>query len=196
MKKLVVVFLVLVVVSSGVCGNAQSLFSNDRLKVLTLPTRPIIGDVDYRTVYRHLGAPESKHPGKKLVFPLQVKINCHNFGDNDRKCVEIVVALAPVAMMVSVQDIDSEEYDIDRWDAHGLIASYGGGAGAFFPMRQRHVLTMNFESGAVSVSDIPTHKKGCEAFTETDSYRLVRGGYYVDTSPNNDFDKPAKAGKK
>ncbi len=194
MKKLVVVFLVLVVVSSGVCGNAQSLFSNDRLKVLTLPTRPIIGDVDYRTV-DGIWVPESKDPGKKLVFPLQVKINCHNFGDNDRKCVEIVVALAPVAMMVSVQDIDSEEYDIDRWDAHGLIASYGGGEG-LSSRCQRHVLTMNFESGAVSVSDIPTHKKGCEAFTETDSYRLVRGGYYVDTSPNNDFDKPAKAGKK
>ena len=57
---------------------------------------------------------------------------------------------------------------------------------------QRHVLTMDFDSGAVSVADIPTHKKGCEALKETDSYRLVRGNYYVGTSPGNNMDKPKK----
>ena len=106
--------------------------------------------------------------------------------------MEIAVTLAAVKGMVSVQDIDTEEYDIDSWDKHGLIASYGGDPAA--PC-QRHDLTMNFESGAVSVSDVPTHKKGCEPFTETNSYRLVRGHYYVDTSPNNDMDKPVKTGK-
>lgn len=52
-----------------------------------------------------------------------------------------------------------------------------------------HVLTMTFDSGAVSSADIPTHEKGCEAFPETNSYRLARGNYYVDTSPANDMDK-------
>jgi len=51
---------------------------------------------------------------------------------------------------------------------------------------------MDFDSGAVSVSDIPTHKKGCEMFQQTDSYRLQRGNYYVDTTPGNDADKPKK----
>jgi hypothetical protein len=69
------------------------------------------------------------------------------------------------------------------------LASYGGDSAS---RCQRHVLTMDFDSGAVSVSDIPTRKKGCEAFTETDSYRLVRGNYYVDTSPGNNMDKSKK----
>ena len=29
-------------------------------------------------------------------------------------------------------------------------------------------------------------------FTETNTYRLVRGNYWVDTTPDNDFDKPKK----
>jgi len=93
--------------------------------------------------------------------------------------------------MVAIQEIEDEDYDVSSWDAHGLLASYGGDevSGSRY---QRHVLTMEFESGAVSISDIPTHKKGCEAFTEANSYRLVRGNYYVDTSPGNDMDKPKK----
>lgn len=88
--------------------------------------------------------------------------------------------------MVGIQDLDTTIYDIDQWDEHGLTASYGGDE----PSRcQRHVLTLDFDSGAVSVSDIPTRKVGCEAFTETDSYKLVRGQYYVDTTPGNDLDK-------
>ena len=56
----------------------------------------------------------------------------------------------------------------------------------------RHVLTMTFAAGAVSTSDIPTHEKGCEPFPETNSYRLARGGYYIDTTPGNDAEKPVK----
>ena len=100
------------------------------------------------------------------------------------------VTLGPVKDMVIIKDIDDTMYDVDRWDSHGLTASYGGGVR--FSRCQRHVLTMDFDSGAVSVSDIPTRKKGCEVFTETNSYRLVRGMYYVDTSPGNDMDKVKK----
>jgi hypothetical protein len=96
---------------------------------------------------------------------------------------------------VGIQELDTVEYAIDRWDDRGLIASYGGNESDPSTKCQRHVLTMDFESGAVSVSDIPTHMKGCEAFTVTDSYRLVRGEYYVDTTPNNDGDKPPKKSK-
>ena len=54
---------------------------------------------------------------------------------------------------------------------------------------------MSFRSGSVSTSDIPTHEKGCEMFPETDTYRLVRGQYYVDTTPGNDAEKPTKPDK-
>jgi len=171
--------------------NTEVLFHNERLKALTLPDMAITGSRTYRMV-EGIWVPESKDPGKALVFPQQVKIECHNYGVDDRKCLEITVSLAAVKTMVSVQDIDTEEYDIDSWDEHGLIASYGGDIPA---QCQRHVLTMSFESGTVSLADVPTHKKGCEALTETNSYRLVRGNYYVDTSPNNDMDKPVKVGK-
>lgn len=166
--------------------NVPSFLQNDRLKAITLPDRPITGSDHFRTV-SGVWVSESKDPQKKLVFPLQVKIECH-----DKACVEIIVTIAPVKGMVSIQDIDTETYEVNTWDSHGLVASYGGDE---YSRCQRHVLTMEFASGAVSVSDIPTRIKGCEAFTETDSYRLVLGNYYVDTTPGNDMDKPSKLTK-
>jgi len=169
--------------------NVSSFLQNDRLKTITLPDSPIMGN-DHSRFVSGFWVSESKDPQKRLVFLLQVKIECHNF---DRKeCVEIIVTIAPVKGMVSIQDIDTERYGVNRWDSRGLVASYGGDESS---RCQRHVLTMEFASGAVSVSDIPTRVKGCEAFTETDSYRLVRGNYYVDTTPGNDGDKPYKPSK-
>jgi hypothetical protein len=49
---------------------------------------------------------ESKDPSKTLAFPQQVKISCHNYGNDDRKCMEIIVTLAAVKTMVSLQEID------------------------------------------------------------------------------------------
>jgi hypothetical protein len=117
------------------------------------------------------------------VLPQQVKILCSKFL---KECTEISVTLSPVPTLVGIEGVDNTIYDIDQWDDHGLMASYGGDESS---RCQRHVLTIDFESGAVSVSDIPTHMTGCEAFTETDSYKLVRGQYYVDTTPGNDLDK-------
>jgi hypothetical protein len=91
-----------------------------------------------------------------------------------------VVPLSPL------DEIRADVVCTDKWDEHGLTASYGGDESS---RCQRHVLTIDFDSGAASVSDIPTRKTGCEAFTETDSYRLIWGHYYVDTTPNNDLDK-------
>ncbi|SRR6266851_280842 len=81
-------------------------------------------------------------------------------------------------------------WEIRSWDAHGLLASYDPNVSAVATSDRchHHVLTMTFASGAVSTSDIPTRAKGCEEFPETNSYRLVRGNYYVDTSPANDLD--------
>ena len=160
----------------------SSLFKNDRLKALSLPDSKIVGD-QYSRLVTGFWVSESTDPQKALLLPEQVRIRCTR---HNKQCEEIIVTLGPVKDMVSVQDIDTATYDVDKWDANGLTASYGGDLSS--PC-QRHVLTMDFDSGAISVADIPTRKKGCEAFTETDSYRLVRGMYYVDTSPGNDTHK-------
>jgi hypothetical protein len=192
MKACAVVLVILTVASSAQekktqTENLSALFHNERLKALTLQDRQIIGDKFSRLV-TGIWVSESKDPTKTLVFPQQVRIRCTSY---NKTCTEINVTLAPAPGMVSVQDIDDSEYDVTSWDAHGLLASYGGEEGSASQC-QHHVLTMDFDSGAVSVSDIPTHRKGCEGFIETDSYRLVRGNYYVDTSPGNDMDKPKK----
>jgi len=166
--------------------NFSAVFHNERLKALSLPDHSIAGDSHSRLV-SGFWVSESKDPTKTLVFPQQVRIRCMAY---NKTCTETSVTIAPTPQVVSITEIDDEDYDINRWDAHGLLASHGGDVSA--SPCQRHVLTMDFDSGAVSVSDIPTRKKGCEAFTETDSYRLVRGNYYVDTSPGNDADKPKK----
>jgi hypothetical protein len=184
---------VLVVLALTLCMSSQekttsltSVFHNERLKTLTLKDSPITGD-DHIRMVSGFWQSESKDSRKALAFPQQVQIACTHL---DKGCREISVTLAPAPGMVGIQDIDEEGYNVDSWDAHGLVASYGGSGG--YSQCQRHVLTMDFDSGAVSVADIPTHKKGCEALQETDSYRLVRGNYYVDTSPGNDMDKPKK----
>lgn len=160
---------------------------NDRLKILSFDNRPIIGTAYSRTV-DGIWLPESEDSSKSLAFPQQVNIRCVQ---PLKTCYETSVTLAVVPISVAIQEIAQEEYTIYSWDAHGLVASYGGDEESGSKC-QRHVLTMDFESGAVSVSDIPTHKKGCEMFKETDSYRLQRGNYYVDTTPGNDADKPRK----
>jgi hypothetical protein len=179
---LVVVTLVL---SASAQQKLSTAFHNDRLKALSLPDSAIIGD-EHSRLATGFWVSESKDPAKALVFPQQVRIRCTRY---DKECVETSVTLGLMKDMVSIQDIDDTTYDVDKWDSHGLTASFGGDASS---RCQRHVLTMDFESGAVSVADIPTRQKGCEAFTETNSYRLVRGMYYVDTSPGNDMDKQRK----
>lgn len=195
MRRLALALLVVISALSWMhAADLASAVKNNRLKAVTYKDAPIAGDARFLEV-DGIWVSESKDPGKTLATPQQLKIECHNYGNDDRKCVEITVTLAPVKAMVGVQSIDTEEYDVDSWDLNGIVASYGGGEG-LSAQCQRHTLTINFASGAVVASDIPIHKKGCEAFTETDSYRLVRGNYYVDTSPNNDFDNPATAGNK
>lgn len=182
----------LAVLALVVCASAQqstplsAVFHNERLKTLVLKDSPVTGG-NFERVVSGMWVSESKDPAKALVFPQQVKIICTN---SDRMCKELSVTLAVTPGLVSLSDIDETEYGIDTWDTHGLIASFGGEPA--LSRCQRHVLTMDFDSGGVSVSDVPTRKKDCEAFTETDSYRLVRGNYYVDTSPGNDMDKPKK----
>jgi hypothetical protein len=170
--------------------SLSGVFSNDRLKRGELEDYPIIGDDQWREV-DGMWVMESKDPEKALLFPEQVKITCSN---SDKTCRELSVALGVMGGLVEIMGPDEKIWQIDSWDAHGLRASYGPYPSALAASEKchDHVLTMTFGSGAVSTSDIPTREKGCEAFRETDSYRLVRGEYYVDTTPGNDGEKPVK----
>src|SRR5258707_10396998 len=144
-----------VVLALIVCASAQqkttsltSVLHNDRLKALSLKDSPITGDTYLRLV-SGFWVSESSDPSKTLVFPQQVKITCTH---SDKTCKELSVTLAPVVGMVSIQEIDEEEYAVDSWDGHGLVASYGGDEA--YGRCQRHGLTMDFDSRAVSVADI------------------------------------------
>lgn len=162
--------------------------SNNRLKKAEIEDSPI--DVVYGLASADgMWLQESNDPQKALIFPEQVDISCDK---STKTCRELKVTLAPAGGMVSIMGPEEEDWPIISWDAQGLLASYGpdnSKSAAASEKCHSHVLTMTFSSGAVSTSDIPTHEKGCEVFTETDSYRLVRGGYYIDTSPNGDLDK-------
>jgi hypothetical protein len=160
-------------------------FHNERLKTYVLPGPPLLKEQShsFNALATGFWVSESTDPKKALALPQQVKIWCSK---NSKECTEISVTLGAVPTLVSIEDVDTTSYGVDKWDERGLTASYGGDESS---RCQRHVLTLDFDSGAVSVADIPTRKAGCEAFTETDSYKLVRGQYYVDTTPGNDLDK-------
>jgi len=168
-------------------------FHNERIKRTELKDYPIEAFHDLAIV-DGMWVPESKDPAKALVFPEQVRIICTK---SERTCEELKIILEPTSGVVFIGDIEETSWQITSWDAHGLLASYGPdiSARAASDRCNRHVLTMTFASGAVSTSDIPTHDKGCEPFPETNSYRLVRGGYYIDTTPGNNADKPIRPNK-
>jgi hypothetical protein len=164
---------------------------NERLKRREDNDRPIETFHNTLVIVDGMWVPESRDPKKEMVFPEQVKIICKN---SEKTCEEVKVVLGPMSGVVFVDSIDQTIWPITSWDAHGLLASYGPDVSALAASDRchRHVLAMTFASGAVSTSDIPTHEKGCEMFAETDSYRLARGAYYVDTTPGNDGDRPYK----
>jgi len=166
-------------------------FQNDRLKRNELNDYPIETFHGTLVIVDGMWVPESQDPAKTIVFPEQVKIICTN---SEKTCEEMKVVLGPMGGVVFIDSIEQMIWQISSWDAHGLLASYGPEAAASAASERchRHVLAMTFATGAVSTSDIPTHEKGCEMFPETDSYRLARGEYYVDTSPGNDANNPIK----
>jgi hypothetical protein len=185
------VVLALTLGSAGQQAKSPSgVFRNDRLKRAELSDHQIMGDSQWRRV-SGMWVPESNDPAHTLLFSEQVTITCTQAS---RTCEEWKVTLEPIVGVIFLDDIDETSWEITSWDEHGLLARYDAdpSATAVSERCHRHVLSMNFASGAVSSSDIPTHEKGCEAFKVTDSYRLTRGVYYVDTTPGNDAEKPVK----
>ena len=116
--------------------------------------------------------------------PRQVKIRCTA---TNLKCTETSVLVSTD----KIEEIKDAEWNVTTWDSHKLEASYGDDSAS--PC-QRHVLTMKFDSGstAVSASDIPTHRKGCEAFTETESYGFVQVSIYSHVVSRDEVYTPKK----
>ncbi len=132
--------------------------------------------------------PESKDPAKDLLFPEQVHISCVKSTPMP-VCRETTLPLGTAENLISIMAIDEKEWSPLSWDERGLMAYVHAIASPYLPLADRcldHELIIEFGTGAVSTIDIPVHTKGCEAFTTTNSYRLVRGNYYVDLSPGND----------
>lgn len=170
---------------------APNPFRNDRLKRSEGKDSPIKSFHDTRVIVDGMWVPESKDPAREIVLPEQVEIICTH---SEMTCEEMKVTLGPTAGVVFIDSIGQTVWTVTSWDGHGLLASYGPEVSALAASDRchRHVLAMTFSSGAISTSDIPTHEKGCEMFAETDSYRLIRGFYYIDTSPGNDQDRQYK----
>ena len=186
-------FVLLALTLSGQGQQGKSLsgvFHNDWLKRGELNDYEITGDDQWRSV-AGMWVEESNEPANKLLFPEQVTITCTQ---PEGTCQELKVTLGVMAGIVTIEGPDETIWQITSWDKHGLLASYDAdpAATAVSEKCHRHVLSMSFTSGAVSTSDIPTHEKGCETFKQTDSYRLVRGGYYIDTTAGNDGNKSEK----
>jgi hypothetical protein len=185
-------FVVLSLVNGGLAQKTATTntFQNARVKRAEDPDRQILFEDSFPEV-SGMWVPESKDPAKTLVFPEQVKIVCTH---SDLTCRELTVPLESIGGLVFIGDIEEKIWQVTSWDQNGLLASYDADphATAASERCHRHVLSMSFRSGAVSTSDIPTHEKGCEMFPETDSYKLVRGQYYVDTTPGNDADRPVR----
>jgi hypothetical protein len=173
-------------------SQAMNDLHNRRLKMQVLSDTPLSEkpEMYFETVVAAgIWVPQSTGEGGPLILPTQVKILC---AKSVNECSELSVVLGPVPDKVSVADLKIAYYVIRQWDQHGLSASYGGDESS---RCQRHVLTMDFDSGAVGLADVPTHNGGCENATATYSYSLVNGTYYVDTTPGNDVDKRGRSRK-
>jgi hypothetical protein len=158
-------------------------FDNPRLKRNEVAYSPIDGDDNYRTV-DGMWVAESSDPSKSLIFREQVRITCTRTSPIPT-CHFITVPLGVTRDLISVMDFEEADWPVSTWDKSGLLATNPAddtGIGTLDERCHSHVLSMTFSSGAVSTSDIPTHGVGCEAFKETNSYRLVRGNYYVSTA--------------
>jgi hypothetical protein len=158
-------------------GDLSDLFRNARLKIKEHKQRPVDGDDGFRLA-SGIWLPEV--PGNDLISPEQVSISCIAA---DKSCTVLRARLIVNPWSVELDDPDETDFKVISWDAHGLFAAYG-------PDRvdkcHRSVLSMSFASGEVSLSDIPTHEKGCETFVNTNTYRLHQGSYYIDTTEKTD----------
>lgn len=169
-------------------GSVSSFFHNDRLKIYQGVTTTIPwliaargGSFEVKGVLKS----ESSDPNEALVFPEEDTIICSK---SDMTCQVLEVDLGGFPPLVQIFHPSESSYHINRWDAHGLMASINPSATELPPSSRRcntRVLTMTFQEGEVTLTQIPTHAKGCSIYKTAQSYRLELGWeYYVVTTPN------------
>ena len=169
-------------------------FHNDHIKRTEIGASPLVimpnGDFDADGIW----IPEPDDKAHQLIYPEQTRIICNK---GDQNCLEMQLTFTAVGdNFVMVNGPEETIWPIKSWNKTSLLAGYGP-----LPMLSKlsekcesHVLSIVFESGTVTTSDIPTHGEGCEAMKETNTYRLASGWYEIDTSPHNDAikDTPPK----
>jgi hypothetical protein len=172
-------------------ANVLKVLHNNHIKRHELDTPALIVDSDGSLDADGIWIPEPDDKAHQLIYPEQTRIVCNKGEEN---CLEMELSFTAVGDdFVMVNGPEEILWPIKSWDKKSLLAEYGP-----FPRLlklsdqcESHVLSIVFESGTVTTSDIPTHGKGCEAITETNSYRLASGWYEVDTSSHNDAIKDA-----
>jgi len=174
-------------------AKIAALFQNERLKLFDLPDRPIENSNGYAGV-EGVWVAEPSANGNKLLQPEQVDIVCMTnalYPDEDKmgECAENRVTLGVMKGMISIMGPDQTVYKITKWDKDGIAAFYTDDGSSKCHLE---ILTISFKLGRVLLSEIPTNKQGCEGIDVTDSYRLVRGEYYIDTTEKNNGDKPER----
>ena len=158
--------------------------AKQRLKIWNVPDRPF-NDYERHHELSVWGVwiPDSKD-SKPLDLPEQVEIRCKKGykKGSPEECAGTTVQLstgAPEAVLVF--SLEKTQYEIESWNDAGLVASHMSAC-------RRQTLTIDFGTGLARTSYIPLPGPTC-LDPGTRSYRLVRGYYYVDTTPNNDLDK-------
>ena len=128
--------------------------------------------------------PESDDSEHALVFPEQTAISCDK---GEKYCMENQVTFLSVANAIQVNGPELTLWEIKSWDKNSLLAEYGPfpNSATLSDKCEKHILSIVFASQIVTTSDIPTHGTGCEALNATNSYRLARGWFIIDTTPNN-----------
>ncbi len=165
---------------------------SDRLKRSEDHISPLHVHPDDSLMAEGIWIPEPDDSAHALAFPEQTRILCNKGEEN---CMEIEIRFVTVGDVTTVKGPEETIWPIKSWDRDSLLAEYG--PWPQFPPGpdkcQKHVLSIVFASGTVTTSDIPTHGEGCEAFKETNSYRLAGGYYALDTSPRNDAARDTSA---
>jgi hypothetical protein len=165
---------------------ALKFLRNDHIKRKEISAPALIVETDGSLDASGIWIPEPDDKTHQLVYPEQTRIICNK---GEQNCLEMQLSFTSVGNdFVMVDGPEETIWPIKSWDKKSLLAEYGP-----LPMLSKlsekcesHVLSIVFESGTVTTSDIPTHGKGCEPITETNSYRLASGWYEVDTSPHDD----------
>ncbi len=163
--------------------------SHSRLKVQEVAPSPITGDQNLRVI-DGVWIPASPE-ASALFVPEQVRITCSR---SEHLCHEIKAVLGQAGDLISIMSVEDVTWKIQTWNGDALTASIDEepSASAASGRCQRHVLTLQFQSGTAISTDIPVGGPDCGMFKQANSYRLARGRYVVDLSPGNDLDRSGK----